>query len=77
MLIAYSNICSPFPADLNPLLVSQDLVFVRLFVFAAKDHSTKTWYDEESQLRVENGFAWSLLRPSHPHMDTPNCSLQF
>lgn len=76
MLMAYGNICSPFPTDLNPPLVLQELIFVCHFVFPEKGHGKTTLYDAESQLRVENTFLFSLFRPSCQYTDTPDRSLQ-
>lgn len=73
---AYGNICSPFPTDLNPLLVSRELIFVRCFIFPEKSHGTTTLYDVESQLTVENGVLFSLFSPSRQHTDTLDWSLQ-
>jgi len=73
--MAYGNICSPHPTDLHPLLVSQELIFLRRFAFPEEGHGTAALCDVESQLRVENGL-FSLFRPSCQHMATPDQSLQ-
>lgn len=75
--MSYGNICSPFPTVLNlPLLVSQELIFVRHFIFPEKGHGTTTLYDVESQLRVENRVLFSLFGPSRQQTDTPDWSSQ-